>query len=147
MDENCSSDEEIFSIEDKEVQCDDEEAIDPFIRTMELTKENANEFDIKLSKALAKVKVIIIYVSEHYMGFLAPYLTYLTSLTEGTKSFQCNKCTKVCKSKGGLTRHRRSKHPDGDEATSTKVTSKVHIPTVDLALLETFFKEIVEKLR
>jgi hypothetical protein len=46
-----------------------------------------------------------------------------------------------------LTRHRRSKHPDGDEATSTKATSKAYIPTVDLALLETFFKEIVDKLR
>lgn len=78
MDENCSSDDEVFSIEDKEVQCDDEEAIDPFIRTMELIEENADEFDVELSEALAEVKVVIIYVSERYMGFLAPYLTSLT---------------------------------------------------------------------
>lgn len=29
---------------------------------------------------------------------------------EGKKSFPCDKCEKVCKSKGGLTRHTNSKH-------------------------------------
>ena len=29
---------------------------------------------------------------------------------EGKKSFECEKCGKICKSKGGLTRHTNSKH-------------------------------------
>jgi uncharacterized C2H2 Zn-finger protein len=33
---------------------------------------------------------------------------------EGKKSFPCPTCTKVCKSKGGLTRHTNSKHRTGD---------------------------------
>jgi hypothetical protein len=45
-----------------------------------------------------------------------------------------------------LTRHRRSKHPEGEEVTS-KATKKAFIPAVDSALLERFFTEIVEKLR
>jgi hypothetical protein len=42
---------------------------------------------------------------------------------EGKKSFPCLKCDKICKSKGGLTRHTNSKHreqvdvPDSDEFT------------------------------
>ncbi len=31
---------------------------------------------------------------------------------EGTKSFECEKCGKICKSKGGLTKHTNSKHAD-----------------------------------
>ena len=31
---------------------------------------------------------------------------------EGKKSFPCDKCDKVCKSKGGLTRHKNSKHAE-----------------------------------
>ena len=31
---------------------------------------------------------------------------------EGKKSFECEKCGKICKSKGGLTRHTNSKHFD-----------------------------------
>ena len=31
---------------------------------------------------------------------------------EGKKSFPCSECEKVCKSKGGLTKHMNSKHRD-----------------------------------
>ena len=33
---------------------------------------------------------------------------------DGENAFPCSQCEKVRKSKGGLTRHTRSKHPDGD---------------------------------
>ena len=33
---------------------------------------------------------------------------------EGTKSFECEICGKICKSKGGLTKHTNSKHADPD---------------------------------
>ena len=39
----------------------------------------------------------------------AEFLEALTEI-EGNKSFPCASCTKVCKSKGGLTRHINSKH-------------------------------------
>ena len=39
----------------------------------------------------------------------AEFLEALTEI-EGKKSFLCPNCTKVCKSKGGLTKHTNSKH-------------------------------------
>ncbi len=41
---------------------------------------------------------------------------FLEALTEieGKKSFPCPNCTKVCKSKGGLTKHKNSKHQEAD---------------------------------
>ena len=34
---------------------------------------------------------------------------------DGMKSFSCSQCDKVCKSKGGLTRHTKSKHLEGGQ--------------------------------
>ena len=41
---------------------------------------------------------------------------FLEALTEieGKKSFSCSNSTKVCKSKGGLTKHRNSKHREAE---------------------------------
>ena len=39
---------------------------------------------------------------------------------EGKKSFPCPKCIKICKSKGGLTRHTNSKHRESDPELSTE---------------------------
>ena len=41
---------------------------------------------------------------------------------EGKKSFPCTQCTKICKSKGGLTKHTNSKHRDAVDLPSS--TSK-----------------------
>ena len=38
---------------------------------------------------------------------------------EGKKSFDCKKCGKICKSKGGLTRHMNSKHVESESAEVT----------------------------
>ena len=35
---------------------------------------------------------------------------------EGKKSFPCDKCDKICKSKGGLTRHKNSKHAEQENS-------------------------------
>ena len=43
--------------------------------------------------------------------------------TEGKKSFECEKCGKICKSKGGLTRHTNSKHFD----LTSEVTHKCNL--------------------
>ena len=50
-------------------------------------------------------------------------------------------------SNGGLTRHRRSKHPEGKEASTSKATKGTFMPAVDYALMERFLTEIVKKLR
>ena len=57
---------------------------------------------------------------------------------EGKKQFPCEYCEKVCKSKGGLTRHSRSKHPD-------KQPANIPVP-VDMQILEKILSEIVKKL-
>ena len=38
---------------------------------------------------------------------------------ESKKSFDCEKCGKICKSKGGLTRHMNSKHVESESAEAT----------------------------
>ena len=63
---------------------------------------------------------------------------------EGSKSFPCDQCAKICKSQGGLTRHRRSKH---EEASITSVSKKCEKQTIDMPVLERFCKEIAEKIR
>jgi uncharacterized C2H2 Zn-finger protein len=40
---------------------------------------------------------------------------------EGKKSFECDKCDKVCKSKGGLTRHTNSKHGEPKKRATTNL--------------------------
>jgi uncharacterized C2H2 Zn-finger protein len=40
---------------------------------------------------------------------------------EGKKSFECDKCDKVCKSKGGLTRHTNSKHGEQNKRATTNL--------------------------
>ena len=63
---------------------------------------------------------------------------------EGSKSFPCGLCAKICKSKGGLTRHRRSKH---EEASTTSVSRKYEKQKIDMPVLERFCKEIAEKIQ
>ncbi|CAB4043282.1 PREDICTED: uncharacterized protein LOC107328053 isoform X2, partial [Paramuricea clavata] len=38
---------------------------------------------------------------------------------EGNKQFPCEFCEKICKSKGGRTKHQRSKHELGESSTSS----------------------------
>ena len=46
---------------------------------------------------------------------------------EGRKQFVCDFCSKVCKSKGGLTRHRNSKHPSEQGQSSRAVPQPTQI--------------------
>ena len=43
---------------------------------------------------------------------------FVDAVTEikGKKSFPCDKCDKICKSKGGLTRHKNSKHAEQENS-------------------------------
>ncbi len=38
---------------------------------------------------------------------------------KGANVFPCSKCSKICKSKGGLTKHTNSKHGDADKISSS----------------------------
>ena len=49
----------------------------------------------------------------------AEFLKAMTEI-EGKKSFPCSNCSKVCKSKGGLTRHTNSKHHESVPQLSTE---------------------------
>lgn len=49
----------------------------------------------------------------------AEFLEAVTEI-EGKKSFRCSYCNKVCKSKGGLTKHTNSKHREVDVNTPTE---------------------------
>ena len=57
---------------------------------------------------------------------------------EGKKSFPCSECTKICKSKGGLTKHMNSKHRD--------IATSVNSPCLTMENLEGIVKAIKTKL-
>ena len=64
----------------------------------------------------------------------------------GEKSFPCSKCEKVCKSKGGLTRHTNSKH---SEIPSKETSQKLEVFCLDtiVSIVETIKSQIIrEKL-
>ncbi len=65
---------------------------------------------------------------------------------EGTKSFPCDQCAKICKSKGGLTRHRRSKHEE-QEATASSKSTKPKKKTITMPEIQKLCKEIGERIR
>ena len=60
---------------------------------------------------------------------------------EGKKSFNCNICLKVCKSKGGLTRHQNSKH-----AETTKVRDNIPGLALDQNAVAGFVEAIKSRI-
>ena len=63
---------------------------------------------------------------------------------EGKKSFHCDVCSKVCKSKGGLTRHHNSKHA-GD--TSAKIHDENNTATaLDQSAVDGFVERIKTRI-
>ena len=56
MNENSSSEDDIFGVENKKEYSDDDEPIDEFTETLELIEENADQLDVELSEAINEVK-------------------------------------------------------------------------------------------
>jgi uncharacterized C2H2 Zn-finger protein len=61
---------------------------------------------------------------------------------EGLKSFPCSKCSKICKSKGGLTRHTNSKH--GDSVSIPSTTTPLCYETIT-SIVDTIKENIVKE--
>ena len=49
---------------------------------------------------------------------------------DGERVFPCSQCEKVCKSKGGLTRHTRSRHPDGKQDKTRAALTKEAVASI-----------------
>ena len=65
---------------------------------------------------------------------------------EGAKVLPCSKCRKICKSKGGLTKHANSKHGDRDKASSSANTTSLCFDTIR-SIVDTIKANIIaEKL-
>ena len=63
---------------------------------------------------------------------------------EGQKSFPCANCDKICKSKGGLTRHTNSKHRDQSATSDCPVNTGLCEDTV-ASIVETIKNNIIEE--
>ncbi|CAB4031910.1 PREDICTED: uncharacterized protein LOC101236338, partial [Paramuricea clavata] len=111
-----SEEESVLDVGEEQLFEEDLE-VDEFAETLKLIESNAEEIDQQLLDAISEV--------------------------EGAKHFQCPDCPKVCKSKGGLTRHRRSKHPDKEEQTM----ATINIPPINMEIIAKIIAETVEKLR
>ena len=73
----------------------------------------------------------------------AEFLEAVTEI-EGKKSFPCPKCIKVCKSKGGLTKHTNSKHREALTNLPTEVTEEQHLSLENLAgIVEAIKKSLI----
>ena len=59
----------------------------------------------------------------------------------GEKNFPCESCDKICKSKGGLTRHKNAKH--GNRSTA----GKDDVPSSNISLTKEDLKSIVDKVK
>jgi len=64
---------------------------------------------------------------------------------EGQKSFYCDVCSKVCKSKGGLTRHRNSKHAGGSSAKGRNEGMAALDQSIVDGIVETIKTRIIEE--
>ena len=56
MNENSSSEDDIFGVVNKKEYSDDDEPIDEFTKTLELIEENAYQLDVELSEVINEVK-------------------------------------------------------------------------------------------
>ncbi len=73
---------------------------------------------------------------------------FATSIVEieGASVFPCSKCSKICKSKGGLTKHINSKHGDADNVSSPLNTTPLCFDTIK-STVDTIKENIIaEKL-
>ena len=65
---------------------------------------------------------------------------------EGKKSFPCPQCTKICKSKGGLTKHKNSKHPDIPLSTTKSAKQETRLSGENLAsIIEDIKTKLIKK--
>ena len=69
---------------------------------------------------------------------------------EGQKSFPCSNCGKICKSKGGLTRHTNSKHRDesvdsGSDPCSDDQTETPLCKDTVASIVETIKNNLIEE--
>ncbi len=65
---------------------------------------------------------------------------------EGANVFPCSKCSRICKSKGGLTKHTNSKHGNADKVSSPLNTTPLCFDTIK-SIVDTIKENIIaEKL-
>ena len=62
----------------------------------------------------------------------------------GAKVFPCSKCNKICKSKGGLTKHNNSKHSVSDKDSSAQNTTPLCLDTMK-SIVETIKRNIISE--
>lgn len=66
---------------------------------------------------------------------------------EGKKSFPCPNCTKVCKSKGGLTRHMNSKHREKSRLTFESLAGIVEAIKTSLCTEDLYGTEMIASVK
>ena len=64
---------------------------------------------------------------------------------DGERVFPCSQCEKVCKSKGGLTTHTRSRHPDDKQDKTRAVLTKEAVASI-IELIKVKLTEIMASL-
>ena len=79
-----------------------------------LTEIQSDEIDTEFAKAVAEI--------------------------DGERVFPCSQCEKVCKSKGGLTRHTRSRHPDDKQDKTRAALTKEAVASI-IELIKVKLKE------
>lgn len=116
---------------DKEVDISDVQDLPKDINTEEKEFENIGEE----SDDVFNLNVSLAILDTETDELEAEFLEAVTEI-EGKKSFPCPNCTKVCKSKGGLTKHTNSKHREAAAnllTESDKITEENRLSLEDLA--------------
>ncbi|XP_028392704.1 uncharacterized protein LOC114517561 [Dendronephthya gigantea] len=90
---------------------------------MDIDDEYESEFPVSLCSDFEQTMALLEMDIEEVQSEVEHSLEEV----EGKKQFPCNFCEKVCKSKGGLTKHQRSKHVEqvGESSSSSKIEKNV----------------------
>ena len=113
--------------------------------SMEVTSESDCEIFSEDSEDEYNLQVTVA-VTENEGDEIEEEFTDALSEIHGEKSFPCSECGKVCKSKGGLTRHINSKHSDTPSNTTSPESAMFCFDTI-ASIVESIKSQIMrEKL-
>ena len=85
-------------------------------------------------------EIALSFIDEHEAA-MEEEIADAVSEISGEKNFPCESCDKICKSKGGLTRHKNAKH--GNRSTA----GKDNVSSSNISLTKEDLKSIVDKVK
>ena len=112
------------------------------VSTMSAQEDSSSEYE---NCHEYNMRIVVDIVETDYQEVENEFSDLIVEI-EGAKVFPCSKCSKICKSKGGLTKHTNSKHSDPDKDSSPMNATPLCFDTMK-SIVDTIKQSIItEKL-